>query len=47
MPSSHILERAVDVVHSQEENDSPAQERLNMDVDISSSTTSLANVNSI
>ena len=42
MPFSHILAQAVDVAHSPEENDSRAQERLNMDVDISSSTTSSA-----
>jgi len=40
MPFSHTLGPGGDVVHSLEENDSPAQEQLNMDVDISSSTTS-------
>jgi hypothetical protein len=40
MPSSHILAPGGDVAHSPGENDSQAQERLDMDVDISSSTTS-------
>jgi len=46
MPSSHTLAPGADVVHSPKENDSRAQERLGMDVDISSSTTSLADIKS-
>lgn len=46
MPFSHIPVQAVGAAHSPEENGSRAQEQLNTDVDISSSTTSLANVNS-
>jgi hypothetical protein len=40
MPSSHTLAPAGGFAHSPGENDSQAQERLDMDVDISSSTTS-------
>jgi hypothetical protein len=43
MPSSHTLAPGGDVAHSPGENDSQAQERLDMDVDISSSTTSSVN----